>query len=122
MTEHQDTFLSPLRHRVLQVERRRYSVRLEEAYWSILEKLAAESGYRLAEIIDEVAEAAGRQASLTAALRLRCLAYLQAGRPVPMDRGTAAHRLAPGLALRRPVGRGRTDDSAARLTNSPKTD
>lgn len=52
-------------------------MRLEEAYWSILENIASESGYRLAEIIDEVAESAGRQASLTSALRLRCLAYLQ---------------------------------------------
>ncbi len=77
MTDHQTSFLSPLRHRVLQVDRRRYSVRLEDAYWAILEDIARKEGVRLASVIDEVATVAGADASLTAALRLRCLAFLR---------------------------------------------
>ena len=77
MTDLQTPFLSPLRHRVLQVERRRYSVRLEEAYWDVLEEIAQKSHARLAEVIDDVAMEAEGQASLTAALRLRCLAFLR---------------------------------------------
>ena len=77
MTDLQTPFLSPLRHRVLQVERRRYSVRLEEAYWDVLEEIARQDHARLAEVIDDVAMEAEGQASLTAALRLRCLAFLR---------------------------------------------
>jgi predicted DNA-binding ribbon-helix-helix protein len=73
VTDRETPFLSPLRHRVLQIHGRRYSVRLEEAYWAVLEELAGERGLRLAEIIDEVAEAAEGEASLASALRLRCL-------------------------------------------------
>ena len=77
MTDLHTPFLSPLRHRVLQVERRRYSVRLEEAYWDVLEEIAGQHRMRLAEVIDDVAMDAEGKASLTAALRLRCLAFLR---------------------------------------------
>jgi predicted DNA-binding ribbon-helix-helix protein len=73
VTDRETPFLSPLRHRVLQIHGRRYSVRLEEAYWAVLEELAGERSLRLAEIIDEVAVAAEGEASLASALRLRCL-------------------------------------------------
>ena len=76
MTDRQTPFLSPLRHRVLQVDGRRYSVRLEESYWAVLEELAARRGLRLARVIDEVAAAARGEASLASALRLRCLGVL----------------------------------------------
>lgn len=76
VTDHETPFLSPLRHRVLQVDGRRYSVRLEESYWAVLEELAARRGLRLARVIDEVAAAARGEASLASALRLRCLGVL----------------------------------------------
>ncbi|MCZ6448505.1 MAG: ribbon-helix-helix domain-containing protein [Alphaproteobacteria bacterium] len=76
MTDRETPFLSPLRHRVLQVDGRRYSVRLEESYWAVLEELAGRRGLRLARIIDEVAAAAKGEASLASALRLRCLGVL----------------------------------------------
>ena len=76
MTDRETPFLSPLRHRVLQVDGRRYSVRLEESYWAVLEELAGRRGLRLARIIDEVAAAARGEASLASALRLRCLGAL----------------------------------------------
>ena len=76
MTDREALFLSPLRHRVLQIDGRRYSVRLEEAYWAVLEELARRRGLRLAGIIDEVAVAKG-EASLTSALRLRCLGAVE---------------------------------------------
>ncbi|MDX1485893.1 MAG: ribbon-helix-helix domain-containing protein [Alphaproteobacteria bacterium] len=77
MTETQTPFLSPARHRVLQVEGRRYSVRLEEAYWRVLARIARDRNMRMAEIIDEVAAEAEGEASLASALRLRCIAALE---------------------------------------------
>ncbi len=76
MTDRETSFLSPLRHRVLQVDGRRYSVRLEETYWAVLEDLASQRGLRIAGIIDEVAGAARGEASLASALRLRCLSVV----------------------------------------------
>lgn len=73
MTDHDTLYLSPLRHRVLQVHGRRFSIRLEEAYWQVLEELARRRGQRLARVIADVAAEAEGEASLAAALRLRCL-------------------------------------------------
>lgn len=73
VTDGSPSFLSPLRHRVLQADRRRYSIKLEDAYWEILEDLAGARGIRLARLIDETAKAAKGKTSLSAALRLYCL-------------------------------------------------
>lgn len=73
VTDDNPSFLSPLRHRVLQAEGRRYSIKLEQAYWDILEGLARARNIRLARLIDEIARASKGKSSLSAALRLCCL-------------------------------------------------
>ena len=76
MTDSQASFLSPPRQRVLQVDRKRYSVRLEDAYWHILEDLARDQGVKLSRLVDEVAREVKGASGLAAALRLRCLSAL----------------------------------------------
>ena len=76
MTDSQTSFLSPSRQRVLQVDRKRYSVRLEDAYWHILEDLARDQGVKLSRLVDDVAKEVKGASGLAAALRLRCLSAL----------------------------------------------
>ncbi len=76
MTDSQTSFLSPPRQRVLQVDRKRYSVRLEEAYWAVLEDLARDQDVKLSRLVDQVAKEAKGESGLAAALRLRCLSAL----------------------------------------------
>ncbi len=66
-----------MRQRVLQFEGRRYSVRLEEPYWHLLERIAVNADIRLAKVIDDVALDLDGVGNLASALRLHCLAYLQ---------------------------------------------
>jgi predicted DNA-binding ribbon-helix-helix protein len=76
VTDRQTSFLSPPRQRVLQVDRKRYSVRLEDSYWHILEDLARDQGVKLSRLVDEVAKEVKGESGLAAALRLRCLSAL----------------------------------------------
>ena len=94
VTDSQTSFLSPPRQRVLQVDRRRYSVRLEEAYWQILEHLAGDQGVKLSHLVDDVAQEVQGESGLAAALRLRCLSALaESGRE---GQASADHRSAGG--------------------------
>jgi predicted DNA-binding ribbon-helix-helix protein len=73
VTDNKVSFLSPSRQKVLQVDRRRYSVRLEEAYWQILEDLASYQNVKLSHLVDDIAHEVKGESGLAAALRLRCL-------------------------------------------------
>ena len=66
-----------MRHRILQYEGRRYSLKLDTIVWEILEALAQQSGRRLNELVARIAEDAGDDAGVTAALRLYCLKELR---------------------------------------------
>jgi predicted DNA-binding ribbon-helix-helix protein len=62
-----------MRHRILQYEGRRYSLKLDAIVWDILEELAQSAGLRLNELVARVAQDVGDEAGITAALRLFCL-------------------------------------------------
>ena len=62
-----------MRHRILQYEGRRYSLKLDPIIWEILEELAERSGLRLNELVAHVAQNVGDDAGVTGALRLYCL-------------------------------------------------
>jgi len=66
-----------MRHRILQYEGRRYSLKLDTIVWEILEDLAQQSGRRLNELVARIAEDGGDDAGVTAALRLYCLKELR---------------------------------------------
>jgi predicted DNA-binding ribbon-helix-helix protein len=62
-----------MRHRILQHAGRRYSLKLDNIVWDILEEQAKERGLRLNQLVARIAREAGDDAALTAALRLHCL-------------------------------------------------
>ena len=90
MTE-SPAFLSPVVHRVVQADRRRFSIKLEERYWRLLEGEAGRRGVGLGRLIRAVAEETAGAASLAAALRLFCVELLaaRAGAPPAPARGGA---------------------------------
>src|SRR5262249_29951211 len=51
-----------MRHRILQYEGRRYSLKLDTIVWEVLEDLAQQSGRRLNELVARIAEDAGDDA------------------------------------------------------------
>jgi predicted DNA-binding ribbon-helix-helix protein len=79
--------LSPL-HRVLQTEGRRFSLKLEQAFWTTLEEEAKREGLVLPRFIQKVSEDLPTDSSLTGFLRLYCLETLRArARPLGSDQG-----------------------------------
>lgn len=62
-----------IRHRILQSAGRRYSVKLEAAFWRVLEETAALQGMRLNQLVGQLAESLSLERGLTSALRLFCL-------------------------------------------------
>lgn len=64
---------SAVRHRILQADGRRYSIKIEEAYWSFLEALADKRGLRLSRLVQGIAATVSDESSLAASLRLFCL-------------------------------------------------
>jgi predicted DNA-binding ribbon-helix-helix protein len=64
-------------HRVVQAEGRRYSLKLEPAYWTILEEEAKREGLAVARLVQRVALGVPADASLTGALRLYCVELLR---------------------------------------------
>ena len=63
------------------------SIRLEAAFWQILEEIAAEQGVSLARFLttlhDEVLETVDKSANITSLLRCACLAYVYQVRDRP---------------------------------------
>jgi len=66
-----------MRHRILQHAGRRYSLKLDELVWEVLEQLASDAGLRLNELVARVAASAGDEAGLTNALRSHCIQALR---------------------------------------------
>jgi predicted DNA-binding ribbon-helix-helix protein len=66
-----------MRHRILQHAGRRYSVKLDDVVWDVLEELADNAGLRLNELVARVAATAGERAGLTNALRSHCIQALR---------------------------------------------
>lgn len=64
-------------HRVVQADGRRYSLKLEPAYWTILEEEAKREGLALARLVQRVALDVPGDASLTGVLRLYCVELLR---------------------------------------------
>jgi predicted DNA-binding ribbon-helix-helix protein len=64
-------------HRVVQADGRRYSLKLEPAYWTILEEEAKREGLALARLVQRVALGVPADASLTGVLRLYCVELLR---------------------------------------------
>jgi predicted DNA-binding ribbon-helix-helix protein len=64
--------VSELRHRILQANGRRYSINIEESYWTILDKVATRLGVRVSQLVHRIASA-DPNAPLAATLRLFCL-------------------------------------------------
>ncbi len=75
LTEINDHLLrsAAIRHRILQSAGRRYSVKLEAAFWRVLEETAALRGVRLNQLVGQLAKSLSLERGLTAALRLFCL-------------------------------------------------
>lgn len=66
-----------MRHRILQHAGRRYSLKLDQLVWEVLEQLATDAGLRLNELVARVAANAGDEAGLTNALRSHCIQALR---------------------------------------------
>jgi len=64
---------SSLRHRILQCDGRRYSLKLEPAFWTSLEAAAKRRTLRLSQLIRDIAAEPAAASSLSARLRQFCL-------------------------------------------------
>ena len=62
-----------LRHRILQCDGRRYSLKLEPAFWTSLEAAAKRRNLRLSQLIRDIASEPAAGSSLSARLRQFCL-------------------------------------------------
>lgn len=66
-----------MRHRILQHGGRRYSLKLDESVWQVLEELATETGLRLNELVAQVAASNSDEGGLTNAMRSYCIQALR---------------------------------------------
>lgn len=62
-----------MRHRIIQHQGRRYSLKLDEIVWQNLEETAAAAGLRLNQLVASVANGTDDELTVTGALRLFCL-------------------------------------------------
>lgn len=77
MTQIQNADLSPV-HRVLQADGRRFSLKLEQPFWTTLEEEAKRQGLVLSRFIHQISSELPLESSLTGFLRLYCLEVLRA--------------------------------------------
>ncbi len=98
---------SPWEQRILQLDGKRYSLRLEHEFWAVLESIARRRKLRLNRLVAEIAchRSAG-DSNLSSLLRVFCLGEMEraaAGRPLALDGGTITALVetapAPGLVL-----------------------
>jgi predicted DNA-binding ribbon-helix-helix protein len=61
-------------HRIVQAKGRRFSLRLESAYWAALDRAAAEQGVRVGKLVADIARDMPQDANLASHVRLFCLA------------------------------------------------
>jgi len=97
---------SPWEQRILQLDGKRYSLRLEREFWAALEAIAARRKLRLNRLVAEIASHRSGESNLSSLLRVFCLGEMErgtAGRSLALDSAAIAVALeaapAPGLLL-----------------------
>ncbi|HLI23119.1 MAG TPA: ribbon-helix-helix domain-containing protein [Stellaceae bacterium] len=92
--------------RILQLDGKRYSLRLEPEFWSALEAIATRRKLRLNRLVAEVAARRSATVNLSSAVRTFCLGEIErsaAARSVALDAASIAALIenapAPGLVL-----------------------
>ena len=98
------TLASPWEQRILQLDGKRYSLRLEHEFWAALEAIASRRKLRLNRLVAEVASQRSGENNLSSLLRVFCLGEMErgaAGRPRALDRDGIAVLIeaAPGPGL-----------------------
>lgn len=84
---------SPWEQRILQLDGKRYSLRLEHEFWAALEAIATRRKLRLNRLIADIASHRSGESNLSSRLRVFCLGETErvaAGRPLVPDRGSIA--------------------------------
>jgi predicted DNA-binding ribbon-helix-helix protein len=99
-------FASSWEQRILQLDGRRYSLRLEPEFWAALEAIASRRKLRLNRVVAEIASHRSRENNLSSLIRVFCLGEIErgtAGRSLALDSASVTALLeaapAPGLLL-----------------------
>jgi predicted DNA-binding ribbon-helix-helix protein len=97
---------SPWEQRILQLDGKRYSLRLEHEFWGALEAIASRRKLRLNRLVAEIASHRSGESNLSSVLRVFCLGEVEratAGRSVALDAASITALVeaapAPGLLL-----------------------
>lgn len=97
---------SPWEQRILQLDGKRYSLRLEHEFWAALEAIASRRKFRLNRLVAEIASHRSGESNLSSVLRVFCLAEMErttAGRAPALDSASITALIeaapAPGLLL-----------------------
>jgi predicted DNA-binding ribbon-helix-helix protein len=99
-------FASPWEQRILQLDGKRYSLRLELEFWAALEAIASRRKLRLNRVVAEIASHRSRESNLSSLVRVFCLGEIERGsaaRTLALDSAGVTALLeaapAPGLLL-----------------------
>jgi predicted DNA-binding ribbon-helix-helix protein len=102
----QPELASPWEQRILQLDGKRYSLRLEHEFWAALEAIATRRKSRLNRLIADIASRRSSESNLSSQLRVFCLGEMEraaAGRPLAVDTAGLATLIesspAPGLLI-----------------------
>jgi predicted DNA-binding ribbon-helix-helix protein len=97
---------SPWEQRILQLNGKRYSLRLEHEFWAALESIASRRKLRLNRVVAEIASRRSGENNLSSLLRVFCLAEMErgtVGRSLALDSASMTALVeaapAPGLLL-----------------------
>ena len=97
---------SPWEQRILQLDGKRYSLRLEHEFWTALETIASHRKLRLNRLVADLASHRSGEGNLSSLLRVFCLGEMErapAGRSLALDSGSITALLeaapAPGLLI-----------------------
>lgn|SRR5579863_5033906 len=98
--------VSPWEQRILQLDGKRYSLRLEHEFWAALETIASRCKLRLNRLVADVAAHRSSESNLSSVLRVFCLGEMErntAGRSLALDSASITTLVeaapAPGLLL-----------------------
>jgi predicted DNA-binding ribbon-helix-helix protein len=81
----------PWEQRILQLDGKRYSLRLEHEFWAALETTAARRKLRLNRLVADIASRRSGESNLSSRLRVFCLGEMErasAGRSLSLDTGS----------------------------------
>lgn len=98
--------VSPWEQRILQLEGKRYSLRLEHEFWAALDAIASRRELRLNRLVADIASHRSSESNLSSVLRVFCLGEMErntAGRSLALDSASITTLVeaapAPGLLL-----------------------